>query len=835
MKTWWNNLRIQYKIVLPALLLSLFSSVTTYWYFSRLYRETETNALVTKARTAILAAESAREYTSDQIRFDVFRDAKQSNLSVEQILRTVPIFSAMSVAKKKATDLGFTLKVPKFSPRNPDNQPDDYETQVLKKLEIGSTSEHWEIHNGNIRYFRPIKLTEECMKCHGDPQRSQEFWGRTDGKDVTGTRMENWRVGEVHGAFEITMPLDPVEAAVNQKSFVIATIAGGTAFIMILIMFFVARFISRAMVTIESAAKKVAQGDFDSVSIHLNSNDEIGSLAHSFNNIITTVRQFSHEQRVMAEQHNAGMISYQMPTTEMFQGKYAEMAQDTNDLVKSHIEVKMRVVDIISQYAAGNFAVDMDRLPGEKAKITKSIDDVKASLQSMNSEIAMLIAAAQKGDLSVRGDVTKFQYTFREMIVGMNQMLDAIVEPFQEASDVLKQMSEGNLSVKMVGRYQGEYEALKTALNTTVDLMPFQECVAVLQELANGNFNVTMNGTYKGDSLALQNALNQTIESVSTTLAQVMAVVEQVSLGAQQVASASQDLAQGAQHQAAALEEISSSMIEVGAQTKQNAKGSDEANSLAQESQHTAELGRVEMERLTQAMDAISESSKNISKIIKVIDEIAFQTNLLALNAAVEAARAGRHGLGFAVVAEEVRNLAARSAEAAKETADLIEGAIERVQNGNVLVGKTGEVLHRIAENSTFIAQNVAEIASASKEQSLAIEQINLGLNQIDSVTQQNTANTESSATAAEELSAQSRELRGLLGQFKLDEHTIQQALGSAAIYNAGYSASKTKQTTSVKNKYGYSNGHGRVALSSQTTASEKQLATLDSHEFDRY
>lgn len=836
MKTWWNNLRIQYKIVLPALILSLLSGITTYWYFSRLYRETETNALVTKARTAILAAESAREYTSDQIRFDVFRDAKQSNLSVDQILRTVPIFSAMSVAKKKATELGFTLKVPKFSPRNPDNQPDDYEAQVLKKLEAGSTAEHWEIYNGTVRYFRPIKLTEECMKCHGDPQRSQEFWGRTDGKDVTGTRMENWRVGEVHGAFEITMPLDPVEAAVSQKSFLIASIAGGTAFIMILIMFFVARFISRAMGVIESAAKKVAQGDFDSASVQLSSNDEIGSLAHSFNNIITTVRQFSHEQRVMAEQHSAGMISYQMPTTQVFQGKYAEMAKDTNDLVKSHIDVKMRVVEVISQYASGNFAVDMDRLPGEKAKITKSIDDVKASLQSMNGEIAMLIAAAQKGDLSVRGDVGKFQYTFREMIVGMNQMLDAIVEPFQEASDVLKQMSEGNLSVKMSGRYQGEYEALKTALNTTVDLMPFQECIAVLQELANGNFNVSMKGSYKGDSLALKNALNQTIESVSTTLAQVMAVVEQVSLGAQQVASASQDLAQGAQHQAAALEEISSSMTEVGAQTKQNAKGSDEANSLAQESQHTAELGRVEMERLTQAMDAISESSKNISKIIKVIDEIAFQTNLLALNAAVEAARAGRHGLGFAVVAEEVRNLAARSAEAAKETADLIEGAIERVQNGNILVGKTGEVLHRIAENSTYIAQNVAEIASASKEQSLAIDQINLGLNQIDSVTQQNTANTESSATAAEELSAQSRELRSLLSQFRLNAQTIQQANGAAAMYSADYGVSRRKQNSSSKGGAGYGSGSSsKVVLSSSSATPEQHVAALDSDEFDRY
>lgn len=831
MQTWWNNLRIQYKIILPALVLSLLSSFATYWYFSRLYRETETNALVTKARTVILASESAREYTADQIRFDVFRDAKQSSMSVEQVLRTVPIFSAMSVAKKKSAELGFTLKVPKFSPRNPDNQPDVYETEVLKKLELGSSSEFWEINNGSIRYFRPIKLTEECMRCHGDPARSQEFWGRSDGKDITGTKMENWRIGEIHGAFEVTMPMESVETAVAQKSLVIAGIAGGSALLMILIMYFVGRFISRSLGSIEIAARKVADGQFENATVQMDSNDEIGSLAGSVNNIVNTIQQFSNEQIIMAQKHTEGMISYYMPA-QNFKGKYGELAIGMNTLVKSHIDVKMRVVDVISQYAVGNFAVDMEKLPGEKAKITKSIDDVKANLQSMNKEIAALIDAAQKGNLSVRGDVSKFQYTFREMVGGMNTMLDAIVMPFNEASDALKQMAEGNLSVKMTGQYQGDYAALKNALNTTVDLMPFRECIAILQELSNGNFNVSMQGAYKGDSLDLKNALNKTIDSVSQTLAQVIAVVEQVSLGAQQVATASNDLAQGAQHQAAALEEISSSMTEIGAQTKLNAKGSEQANMLVQESQRTAELGTIEMERLTQAMNAISDGSRNISKIIKVIDEIAFQTNLLALNAAVEAARAGRHGLGFAVVAEEVRNLAARSATAAKETADLIEGSIEKVQNGNALVGKTGEVLHRIAENSTVVAQNVAEIASASKEQSTAIDQINIGLNQIDSVTQQNTANTESSATAAEELSAQARELRALIARFQLsNSHAhIANGFGSVPV------SSSPKQGNSTTAKRFPTQESGGGGTGNYTSGSlERHIAALDSNEFDRY
>ncbi len=777
MNTWWNNLRVQYKIMLPVLALSIISGVTTYWYFSNLYRETETNALVSKARAVVLSAESAREYSADQIRFDVFKDVRQSNLSIEQVLRTVPIFSAMSVAKKKATELGFTLKVPKISPRNPDNQPDEYEQAILRKLESGSIPETWEIHkqNNSIRYFRPIKLTEECMKCHGDPAKSQDFWGRTDGKDITNTKMEGWHVGEVHGAFEVTMSMETVDAAVAQKSFTIAGIAGVSTAVMLLVMFFVARVISRSLQNMEGAAKKVADGDFN-ISFESDSHDEVGMLSSSFKKVVLTIDQLTQEQQIMTHQHDAGILSYSIPA-EKFKGKYAEMATGINQLVRSHIDVKMRVVDVISQYAIGNFAVDMDRLPGEKAKITASIDNVKASLKSVNDEVLMLVKAAREGNLKQRGDAAKFQYTFREMVEGFNATLDAI-------------------------------------------LIPIDESVSVLQRLAEGDFRTSMTGDYKGDSLALKTALNETINSVSQTLAQIMSVVSQVSIGAQQVAAVSNELAQGAQSQAAALEEVSSSMIEIGAQAKTNAEGAEQANVLVKESRHTSELGTVEMERLTNAMAAISAGSRDISKIIKVIDEIAFQTNLLALNAAVEAARAGRHGMGFAVVAEEVRNLAARSATAAKQTAELIEGSIEKVQNGSVLVGKTGEVLHQISNSAIQVTQTVAEIVAASKEQALGVSQVNVGLGQIDRVTQQNSANTETSAAAAEELSAQARELHTLVTRFQLRHEHIQRGL---VVQDGGYHAPTRLQSipTSVQKHNG-------------STTHTHDLS-LNSEEFDRY
>jgi methyl-accepting chemotaxis protein len=240
---------------------------------------------------------------------------------------------------------------------------------------------------------------------------------------------------------------------------------------------------------------------------------------------------------------------------------------------------------------------------------------------------------------------------------------------------------------------------------------------------------------------------------------------DQMASASGQVSSASQSLAEGAAEQAASIEETSSSLEEMSSMTKQNADNAKEANNLMKEASQVVGRANDSMAKLTGSMEEISKASEETSKIIKAIDEIAFQTNLLALNAAVEAARAGEAGAGFAVVADEVRNLAMRAADAAKNTANLIEGTMKKVGEGSGLVSGTNEAFQRVAESASKVDKLVAEIAAASNEQAQGIDQVNMAVAEMDKVVQQNAANAEESASASEEMNAQAEQLKGMVNE----------------------------------------------------------------------
>ncbi len=358
----------------------------------------------------------------------------------------------------------------------------------------------------------------------------------------------------------------------------------------------------------------------------------------------------------------------------------------------------------------------------------------------------------------------------------------AVTRPLDKAVFFTKQVAEGDLTGNLAVEQQDEIGMLAGAMNKMAGNM--RELAQAAEKIAGGDLTVHVAALSDRDTLG--HALKRMVEKLSSIIVEINISAQSVLSGAEQLSASSQAMSQGATEQASSLEEISSSMNEIASQTRQNSENATLASRLAGESRQSAEKGDVQTQDMVVAMNEISAASRNISKIIKIIDEIAFQTNLLALNAAVEAARAGRHGKGFAVVAEEVRNLAARSAKAAKETEGMIEGAVKKIEEGTLMAGRTAEALQEIVGAAGKVTDLVAEIAAASNEQAQGVLQITKGLGHVDQVTQQNTSLAEQSASAAQELTGQAQALQGLVSTFKVDELVMIDRFASQPVQGEG-------------------------------------------------
>jgi methyl-accepting chemotaxis protein len=393
--------------------------------------------------------------------------------------------------------------------------------------------------------------------------------------------------------------------------------------------------------------------------------------------------------------------------------------------------------------------------------LSKNIQRTIQTLRDLAEETKNMTRFAMEGNLSQRGDASKFQGVYADVVNGMNTAFQAVVEPFNETAAVLERLADHDLTARVKGNYKGDFERIKQAMN-----------------IASNN-------------------LEQALSQVSTASQEITTVSGQIS-------GSSQSLSSSATAQASSLEEVSSSLQEMSSMTKQNANNAKEARSLSEGARATAAKGVDSMNRLSEAINKIKTSSDSTAKIVKTIDEIAFQTNLLALNAAVEAARAGDAGKGFAVVAEEVRNLAMRSAEAAKNTSNLIEESVKNAEGGVEINQEVLVNLEEINAQVNKVSEVMAEIASASDQQSQGIDQITTSVQQMSDMTQQNAANSEESAASAVELDNLAHKMQKLVDAFEIGIQATSQgaprtALGKKAAGSKGAFAKKPAASPAPK------------------------------------
>ena len=495
------------KIVLVGVLLPSVLMVALLRLYSAESKEKTVAAFADKARAICLTAESTRQEMESKWEMGLFSAAQLREYADQgardKVLAAVPVVTAWNAAMRKAKEGGYTFKVPKIKPRNPKNEPDPLEAKALTLMAEQNLEEYYEVDSSlnAVRYFRAVRLSASCLLCHGDPATSQELWGNSKGTDPTGGPMENWKVGEVHGAFEV--------------------------------------------------------------------------------------------------------------------------------------------------------------------------------IQSLDAADQQLRASLGKATKLVVGGLLIMALLFATLVIRL--VSNAVILPI---SRVIKDLSQG------------------------------------------------------ADNLLA---------------------------AANQVSSSSHELADGANRQAASLEETSSALVEVSSMSRQNADNVNQTNLMAENARKSAEVAQESMLKMGVAIASIKRSADQTAVIMKTIDEIAFQTNLLALNAAVEAARAGEAGAGLAVVAEEVRSLALRSAEAAKQTAQLIEESQQNADNGVAAADAVKDILAQIVDGVNKVSQLSREITVASDEQAQGVEQINAAVSDVDLVTQTNAAISEAAASASEELSGQAKEMNELV------------------------------------------------------------------------
>ena len=503
------------------------------------------------------------------------------------------------------------------------------------------------------------------------------------------------------------------------------------------------------------------------------------------------------QQAVSEAQKSAEIVRADMVNLESVNTGDPAQLQALNDLIA---QADVHLNEILSQ------AVDATTPEENSRPFDKIEDDLGPLLEQMTEQIETMITTANDRGTVMIKDIETANVVSIAILLGVTGVMivvavaisfnlsKSVAEPLSEMQKAATEMEQGNLSIKLEYQSENELGMLANSMRSMAStLQQYIESIdTVMEEFAKGNLTVVPTIEYKGDFASIGECTQKAVEAINDTLCQISQAADQVASGADQVSSGAQNLSQGATEQASSIEELAATVNEISSQVKTNAENANSAFARVEQVSSEMNESNHKMQEMISAMSEITNSSYEIGKIIKTIEDIAFQTNILALNAAVEAARAGAAGKGFAVVADEVRNLAAKSAEASKSTAVLIERSLKAVENGTQIADETAASLEQTVLGATEVSQLISKITNASNDQASAITQVTVGIDQISAVVQTNSATAEESAAASEELSGQAAMLKNLVGAFRLKEDSGDLALpmsSSESYHNDSYGA----------------------------------------------
>lgn len=506
-------------------------------------------------------------------------------------------------------------------------------------------------------------------------------------------------------------------------------------------------------------------------------NGDFNTIKNNLNACIDAVNKMVSDAAILSKAAVEGRLETRADATQHLGDfrKIVEGVNDTLDAVITPLNVAAKYVDDISK---GNIPAKItDSYNGDFNAIKNNLNQCIDAVNALISDATMLSEAAKKGLLSTRADATQHQGDFRKVVEGVNSTLDDVIGPLNVAAECVDRISRGDIPDNITDTYHGDFNVIKNNLNTCINAVNRLVSDANLLAVAAKDGRVSTRADasqHHGDFRKIVEGVNSTLETIVQPIIAVKIAVETINSAAGEISSGNSDLSSRTEQQASTLEETAASMEELASTVKNNAENAKQANQLSLTASGIAIKGGEVVNEVVNTMSAINESAKKIEDIISVIDGIAFQTNILALNAAVEAARAGEQGRGFAVVAGEVRNLAQRSASAAKEIKELISDSVAKTAAGTKQVENAGVTMEEIVISVKRVADIISEITAASVEQSQGIDQVNNAVASMDEATQQNAALVEQAAAAALSLVDQANTLTEVVSVFKLDNDLVQ-------------------------------------------------------------